>query len=243
MTGVSLSLFCDRLTKENMPQINSPSRSIFSTLLLASVLLFTLITSGATADDPERATKATYEQPELPLPESNLTDPHLKIDKNNAADKDHLPLSPSNSDEEIVVTVTNYSAIKTLGSLLFVMTLFGCVAYWMRRGGTRSNQSLSGGAWEILGHGNLGAKNDVQLVRLGNRLLLIGYSPNAIQTLAEITDPDEVQSILSSCNTKPSSFSGGIPKKLFAAFSGRSEQAFDRMDQNTNPAYVGSKDV
>ena len=209
----------------------------------ASVLLFTFITSGATADDPERATKATYEQPELPLPESNSPELHLNLDKNNAADKDRLPLSPSNSDEEIAAAVTNYSAIKTLGSLLFVITLFGCVAYWMRRGGTRSNQSLSGEAWQILGRGNLGAKHDVQLVRLGNRLLLVGYSQNAIQTLAEITDPDEVQSILSSCNTKPSRFSAGIPKKIFGAFSGRSEQAFDRMDQNTNPAYVGSKDV
>jgi flagellar biogenesis protein FliO len=216
----------------------------FVALIGTSVLLCTLVTTG-TAADPERATKATYEQPEFPQPDSKRSKMEIKLKKNNSLDKNLVKPSQSQRGEKEIGSPSEppYSAIQTLGSLLFVLTLFGGVAYWMKRGGARSNQLLSNEAWEILGRGNLGAKHDVQLVRLGNRLLLVGYSPNTIQTLVEITDPEEVQSMLTSCHTKRPQFRTGFPKKLFAALSGKSELAFDRIEQNTSPAYVEPKDA
>ena len=232
------------MTKITMAQTKKSSPFIVVTLIGIPVLLCTLVTTEVAAD-PERATKATYEQPELPRPKSKRSTLELKLKKNNSIDNDLAIQSQSHRSEKEIGSPgeSPYSAIQTLGSLLFVLTLFGCVAYWMRRGGTRSNQLLSGEAWEILGRGTLGPKHDVQLVRLGNRLLLVGYSPHTIQTLVEITDPEEVQSMLTSCHTKRPQFSGGFPKKLFAALSGKSELAFERIDQNTNPAYVEPKDA
>ena len=148
--------------------------------------------------DPNRATPATYEQIELPLSETREQDLQLQLKKNSTAQ--NIALFPiDRAEEDQVAAFEPYSPLQTLGSLFFVLTLFGCVAYWLRRGNKGSNPLLSEDAWEILGRGNLGAKHDVQLVRLGSRILLLGHSPNTIQTLVEITDPEEVQAMLQRC--------------------------------------------
>jgi flagellar biogenesis protein FliO len=204
----------------------------------------TLITTDVTAE-PEHAIKATYEQRNLIQPKPDQPEIHLKLKKRIPIDRDQ-GLSTHfdhGTEKEIGSPKESYSAINTLGSLLFVLTLFGCIAYWMRRGGTRNNQTLSSESWEILGRGNLGAKHNVQLVRLGNRVLLLGYSPNTIQTLVEITDPAEVELMVNSCQTKRSQFNGGLSKKIITALTGRSDHTFDQIEHNANPAYVEPKDA
>ncbi len=54
---------------------------IVVTLIGIPVLLCTLVTTGVAAD-PERATKATYEQPELPQPKSKRSTLELKLKRN-----------------------------------------------------------------------------------------------------------------------------------------------------------------
>ena len=192
--------------------------------------------------DPNRATPATYEQIELPLSETREQDLQLQLKKNSTAQ--NIALFPiDRAEEDQVAAFEPYSPLQTLGSLFFVLTLFGCVAYWLRRGNKGSNPLLSEDAWEILGRGNLGAKHDVQLVRLGSRILLLGHSPNTIQTLVEITDPEEVQAMLQRCRAERPQLRGGFSRKLLAAFSGKTEDPIARIDPGNHPAYAEPRDV
>jgi flagellar biogenesis protein FliO len=60
-------------------------------------------------------------------------------------------------------------------------------------------QSLPAAAVEVLGRTPLVRGQHLQLVRCGQRLLLLGVSANSAQTLAEVSDPQEVESLLSAC--------------------------------------------
>jgi len=203
------------------------------------------MTSGGMGDEAPYATRATYEQPELTdsKQKTNLPSSELKLKEKSATSLNLLPPPHANTLEEADSLEKKYPAMKTLGSLLLVMGIFACVAYWIRRTGGRKNQIITGELWEILGRGQLSPKHGVQLVRLGKRLLLVGHSSNEMRTLAEITDPEEVEYMLSICDAEQSQFPARISKKIRSLLSGHTEQGFAPIDQNSNPAYVGSKDV
>ena len=201
------------------------------------------IVNASRADaDPNRTTQATYEQIEFPQAGVRDSDLQLQIKKNPRSR--NLTLSRDDqATKQQHEALKPYSVLQTLGSLFFVLTLFGCVAYWIRRGNKESNPQLSEETWQVLGRGNLAAKHDVQLVRLGNRILLLGHSPNTIQTLVEITDPEEVHAMLKCCHAKRPQSSIGFIRKLFAAFAGKSERTFDRINPGTHPGYVEPRDA
>ena len=205
------------------------------------IALFSMNASRADAN-PNQATQTTYEHIEFPQPGVRHSDLQLRFKKNSP---DHnLSLSRDNQiNKQTNAAEKPYSALQTIGSLFFVLILFGCVAYWLRRGDKGSNPLLSEETWQVLGRGNLGTKHDVQLVRLGNRILLLGHSPNTIQTLVEITDPDEVHAMLKCCHARQPQSSIGFIRKLFASFAGKSDHTFDRINPGTHPAYVEPRDA
>ncbi len=90
---------------------------------------------------------------------------------------------------------TKASAIKTGATLTLVISLFLLgVFLWRLRpsvgrasGKQRSNEVLT-----VLGQIPFVHGQQLQLVRLGTRLLLVAASPSGSQTLSEISDPHEV---------------------------------------------------
>ena len=229
-----------RITNDTMCQNGLVSQYLF--ILWNAVLMLCCIIVATNADaDPNRATPATYEQIELPLSATREQDLQLQLKKN--APTQNITLSRINRAEDDSTVVEPYSPLQTMGSLFFVLTLFGCVAYWLRRGSRGSNPLLSEDAWEILGRGNLGTKHDVQLVRLGSRILLLGHSPNTIQTLVEITDPGEVQSMLQLCRSAQPHAQGNLSRKMFAVLSGKTADPIAQIESGTHPAYVEPRDA
>ncbi|MEC8338696.1 MAG: flagellar biosynthetic protein FliO [Planctomycetota bacterium] len=228
------------MTNDTTCQNGLEPRYLF--ILWNAVLILCCLIVATTADaDPNRATPATYEQIDLPLSATREQDLQLQLKKKSPTQ--NITLSQIKRIEEDPIAIEPYSPLQTLGSLFFVLTLFGCVAYWLRRGSRGSNPLLSEDAWEILGRGNLGAKHDVQLVRLGSRILLIGHSPNTIQTLVEITDPREVQSMLQRCRPEQPHARVSLSRKIFAALSGKTDDPIARIESGTHPAYVEPRDA
>ncbi|MDG2014527.1 MAG: flagellar biosynthetic protein FliO [Pirellulaceae bacterium] len=90
---------------------------------------------------------------------------------------------------------TRQSAIKTGATLTLVLSLFFLAVFlWRLRpssrkleGRKRDNQVLT-----VLGQIPFVHGQQLQIVRLGTRLLLIAASPSGSQTLSEISDPQEV---------------------------------------------------
>ena len=85
------------------------------------------------------------------------------------------------------------------GSLAIVLGLFLVVAWAMRKAAPRGSMVLPREVFDILGRAALGARQQVQLLRCGNKLLLVSITPAGVETLTEVTDPLEVDRIAGVC--------------------------------------------
>lgn len=86
-----------------------------------------------------------------------------------------------------------------MGGLAIVLGAFFLLAWAIRRGMPNAMSRLPNDVIEVLGRATLTAKQSVHLVRLGNKLLLVSATPTGAETLAEVTDPDEVTRLIGLC--------------------------------------------
>jgi flagellar biogenesis protein FliO len=85
----------------------------------------------------------------------------------------------------------------TVGSsLAIVLGLFFLLAWLTRRGGAAVAPQLPTEVVEVLGRSALSGRQQLNLVRLGRRLLLLSITTTGAETLAEITEPEEVDRIM-----------------------------------------------
>jgi flagellar biogenesis protein FliO len=86
-----------------------------------------------------------------------------------------------------------------LGSLAVVLGLFFVVVYLAKRTGPRTARALPEEAFQILGRSPFGNRMQVQLIRIGNKLVLLNVTAQSVETITEITDEDEVQHLTALC--------------------------------------------
>jgi flagellar biogenesis protein FliO len=92
------------------------------------------------------------------------------------------------------------STFTVIGSLGLVLGLFFAVTWIFRRGMPGGMFLLPREALEVLGKAALGSRQQVQLIRVGHKLLLVAITPAGVQTLTEITDPNEIERLTRICN-------------------------------------------
>jgi flagellar biogenesis protein FliO len=116
-----------------------------------------------------------------------------------------IPLAPRSRSKEggaagEVARAGGLPSVVTIGSsLTLVLGLFLVVAWLMRRAVPGGSALLPGEVLEVLGRAALAGRTQVHLVRLGNKLLLVSISTASVETLAEITDTDEVTRLAGLC--------------------------------------------
>ncbi|MDR2345945.1 MAG: hypothetical protein LBE18_07755 [Planctomycetaceae bacterium] len=88
-----------------------------------------------------------------------------------------------------------------IGSLLIVISIFLILVLLFRKISPNANQYLPKEVFENLGKTFLTQKLQVYLLRLGNRLILVSASGNTITPITEITDTDEVVTVLGMCRS------------------------------------------
>jgi len=86
-----------------------------------------------------------------------------------------------------------------VGSLAVVLAVFFVIVWVLRRASPRGSGVLPPEAFEVLGRAPLANHQQAQLLRCGNRLLLIAVNVAGAETLAEITDPAEVERLAALC--------------------------------------------
>lgn len=133
--------------------------------------------------------------------------PPLKLSpRGNATGRSLAASSPATPSAAIGTVVS---------SLAVVVGLLLCVAWVSRRFAPPGAAPLPQQAIELLGRQSLGGKQTLQLLRVGNKLLLIALSPGGAQTLTEITDPVEVEHLAGLCRrTKTDSASAAFSRVL-----------------------------
>lgn len=93
------------------------------------------------------------------------------------------------------------TALTVGGSLALVLGLFFIVAWLLRRGLPKGSGLLPAEAVEVLGRTALPHRQHMQLIRCGNKLLLVAVSAGGAETLTEITDPLEVERLVGLCSS------------------------------------------
>jgi len=102
-----------------------------------------------------------------------------------------------------------------IGSLAIVLGLFLLVVWFTRRALPNASTSLPAEVIETLGRAPLGTRQNMHLVRVGNKLLLLCVSANGADTLTEITDREEVDRIAGICQqNRPNSISTSFRQVL-----------------------------
>lgn len=118
-----------------------------------------------------------------------LTTPRKLAPRKATPERTANPVAPSPS-----------AAIGTVvSSLAIVLGLFLGLVWCSRRFAPAGTAPLPKEAVELLGRAPLAGKQTMQLVRVGNRLLLVALSAAGAQTLTEISDPVEVEHLAGLC--------------------------------------------
>lgn len=113
---------------------------------------------------------------------------HQRVQREEIA---HATTASKSSFDSSALWTTIIAASATLGTL-------GTIAYWIRLQ-LGLARSLSRDAVESLGRRSIEPKVAIHLVRCGNRILVLGVSPDGARTLSEITDPSEVRQLMEAC--------------------------------------------
>ncbi len=189
---------------------------------------------AATPSNSPRLLPARYEAPETPAGPtggSSLVGPAAV---ETAAERRPIPLSRQSSDAPSPLgglsggdTTRLVNAATSLG---IVLGLFLLVMWVVRRGMPKGSGLLPSEAVEVLGRASLAGRQQVQLVRCGNKIVLLSVTPSGTQTLTEISDPAEVDRLHSIC--QPPSPGGGPWRQFFGHFTGESRSAgYDTRDE------------
>lgn len=98
------------------------------------------------------------------------------------------------------------SALTVAGSLAAVLGVFFLIVWVLRRASPAMLGTLPAEVFETLGRTPLGHHQQAHLVRCGNKLLLVSVGAAGVETLSEITDPEEVDRLTDLCRrARPSS--------------------------------------
>lgn len=95
--------------------------------------------------------------------------------------------------------ITRQPWVPVAGSLALVLVLFFALVAVLKRGMPAQGGKLPAAVLEVLGQATLGGKQQLHLLRCGDRLLLCCTTATGVQTLTEICEPAEVERLSALC--------------------------------------------
>ncbi len=91
------------------------------------------------------------------------------------------------------------SMVTVAGSLALVLGVFFLVAWGIRRASPAGGTALPDQVFQVLGRAPMANRQQVHLLRCGNKLILVSVTTAGTETLTEITDPVEVDRLAGLC--------------------------------------------
>lgn len=204
------------------------------------------IAAPAAPADPEPVRQATYFSP------AEFARSNASVQKPN----DPMPIGPGGHDSADGSTSRNGhrdtpmtpsagpAVLSMFGSLAVVIGLFLGLVWLLRRGSPKSVRLLSSEVVELLGRSPLAGRQQMHVVRFGSRLLLVAVSPDGAETLAEITDPSEVDRLSGLCQQTQANSATQAFRQIFGQFAerrrpGRQDSAAASDGQASAPIATG----
>ncbi|MBX3414592.1 MAG: flagellar biosynthetic protein FliO [Pirellulales bacterium] len=185
----------------------------------------------ATVDDPFQLERPAAMPPTAVAPPQYLPQQEDSLARSTVDDSDVqpasavAPLSPpalprlvprGEQDAATPLRTTDSSTLVTVGgSLAIVLGLFLLATWFLRRGAPSGASLLPRDALEMLGRAPLPGRQQMHLLRIGNKLLLVNVTQHGAETLTEITDPLEVDRLVGICQQrKPNSSTAAFQSVL-----------------------------
>lgn len=116
------------------------------------------------------------------------------------------------------------STMPVVGSLVLVLGAFFLFAVLMKKVNPNSGVNLPKDAFEVVGKTQLTQKQQLHLIRIGFRLVLVSVSPDGVQPICEITDQDEVARVLGMIRRKDSNGSSAAFNKILDQYAAEPTQ-------------------
>lgn len=139
-------------------------------------------------------------------------------DARTGSDSAGLALAPRKATDRTgrtAVTKPERALLTTATSLAVVVGLFLLLVWLQRRLSGRSGLRLPGAVVQTLGRVPLNGRQEMHLVQVGNKLLLLAVTATSAETLTEITDPAEIARLNGICrHDHPGSISASFREIL-----------------------------
>lgn len=154
-------------------------------------------------DDPDEESEVRPADEPLPISPRNETP--IPLERSTSDKADFTQLGPSRTTSLVTVGA----------SLSIVLGLFFVVTWLLRRNMPATASLLPSEVLEVLGRTPLPHRQQIHLLRCGNKLLLVCVSAGGVETLTEITDPVEVDRLAGLCSrTQPNSQTAAFRQML-----------------------------
>ena len=135
----------------------------------------------------------------LPLGRRTNPDREATVDRRSgdqgAVDQRAGQPEPANRWQQL----TRQPWVPVAGSLALVLVLFFALVAVLRRGMPAQGGKLPAAVLEVLGQATLAGKQQLHLLRCGDKLLLCCTTATGVQTLTEICEPAEVERLSALC--------------------------------------------
>jgi flagellar biogenesis protein FliO len=125
-----------------------------------------------------------------------------------------------------------------LAALGLVLGLFLATIWLLRRSLPAGARMLPSEVVEVLGRAPLGGRQHAQLVRCGNKLLLLSVAPAGVETLTEITDPLEVDRLAGLCQQSHPQSASTAFRQVFQQFGQKPAKGF--LERRSNDLQLAS---
>jgi flagellar biogenesis protein FliO len=157
-----------------------------------------------------------------PAPEKPAEKPKASVPLVPAHREAPLPLPPpgSNSRSESGTGSGSLpSALTVAASLATVLGIFFLAVWLLRRATPQAMAALPKEVVEVLGRAPLTGRQQMHLLRCGNKLLLVSITPTGAETLTEITDPVEIDRLAGLCQQARPNSATATFRRVFQHFS------------------------
>ncbi len=171
-------------------------------LILAAFLVIWLWPTALVADQPTEPTSQI--SPSSPIP--NNTEAN-RIPANSSLEEGKLGDGGSDGGPGWM------GYVQTLAALAIVVVLIFATRILIRRLGGQAVQTGRTGPISVVARVAVGARQQLLLIQLGEKLVLVGQSSAGLSALTEVTDPDEIQRLLDQAESKRSTFAGMLKRK------------------------------
>lgn len=173
----------------------------------------------------------------------------LRTASADITDRSPLPIAPKSSDrtakkigdseKKSAARTSSGDWLTTAGGLVFVVGLILIFAKVIRKHTPAAQTTLPPEVVQILGRKMLDYRNVIHLVRCGSRLLVIGLSQQGMTTLAEITDPVEVDYLAGLCKPAETGTAASAFGQLFRRF--QKDEPAETGESTVDPAVLRLK--